>query len=92
MSRQGWISAAVSLLLVLALTACGPPADAVGTLEPDTPPVSAAAAPGVEPVISAGYKALIVHSAVFIAGRSLEDILRDELGNDPRAAASVRRR
>lgn len=46
------------------------------------------AATGFPPELSAGYKAGIVASGIFTAGRSLEDILRDELGGDPRAAGS----
>jgi CubicO group peptidase (beta-lactamase class C family) len=40
------------------------------------------------PEIAAGYKAGIVSSAVFHAGRALEDIERDELGADPLAAGA----
>ncbi len=76
----------VSALAILAAAGCG------GAGSGDAPSVEPAATPparsSVEPVISAGYTALITHSGVFIAGRDVDDIMRDELGNDPRAAAA----
>ena len=76
----------VSALAILAAAGC------VGAGSGDAPSVEPAATPpvrsGVEPVISAGYTALITHSGVFIAGRDVDDIMRNELGNDPRAAAA----
>ncbi len=73
--------------LVLAVGCGGDRGTGVTAAEPD--PAPRARASGTDPVISAGYVALITHSAVFIAGRSLDDVLRDELGNDRRAAAAA---
>ena len=45
--------------------------------EPEAEQPALVAAPGLPPAISAGYTAGIVSSAVFTAGRDLEDIWRD---------------
>ncbi|HJN43384.1 MAG: serine hydrolase [Vicinamibacterales bacterium] len=76
----------LTAVAMLAAVGCGDAVDSEPV--PAEPAVAPAAQSGVEPVISAGYAALITHSGVFIAGRGLEDIQRDELGNDPRAAAA----
>lgn len=53
-----------------------------------TSPVQIAAQTQLSDEDIAGYKALIINAAVFVANRSLEDILRDELGDpDPRLTA-----
>ena len=84
-SAPGEVSALGRWALVVLLAAL---VGACSGGEPTTPEAEPPApAPGLSPAISAGYTAGIVSSAVFTAGRALEDVWRDELGGDVRAVA-----
>jgi CubicO group peptidase (beta-lactamase class C family) len=61
----------------------------VAVLLLDRDPEEGFATPDLPPSFYAGWKATITCSAIFVAGRTFEDVLRDELGGMVPAAASI---